>query len=173
MSKPVRISELVDALEMMSDEWSGYFDKETGRVIVLLTDWIDAAEFDEEDELDSDSERWKISEPGPEEMELARAIVGGSDSERYLEIPNKFDFHEYRHMQDFIRTLPADRIQDDLWNAIRGKGAFRRFKDVAARRGVINAWYAYRDEAIRRHMIEWAGVNGIAVEDGPPRLFQK
>jgi hypothetical protein len=169
VSKPARISELVDALDMMSDEWSGYLDRETGRVIVLLSDWIDAAESDEEEKWDSVAERWGIDEPGAEQMALARAIAGGTDSKRYLPLPDKFDFHEDRNIQDFIRTLPQDRIQDDLWDAIRGKGAFRRFKDKAERHGIINAWYAYRDDAIRRHMTEWAEANGIVLEEGPSR----
>lgn len=37
--------------------------------------------------------------------------------------------NEYRMMEEFIYDLPAGRAQDALDAAIRGKGAFRRFKD--------------------------------------------
>ena len=44
---------------------------------------------------------------------------------------NLFDdeSHEYSIMERFIWSLPEGTIQDRLENAIRGRGAFRRFKD--------------------------------------------
>jgi hypothetical protein len=35
-------------------------------------------------------------------------------------------------LEDFIFTVPSRRLQDRLDQAIRGQGAFRRFKDVLA-----------------------------------------
>lgn len=171
MSSPARIAELVDSLDSTPDEWSAYLDRETGRVITLSPGIIEVLEFgeDDEDSLSIDA-KWEFENATPAQLAAARAVVDGTESDRYLPLPDKFDFHEYRHIQDFIRTLPQDRIQDDLWDAIRGKGAFRRFKDKAERLGVINAWYAYRDEAMRRHMIDWAEMNGVETEEGPSRF---
>lgn len=50
-----------------------------------------------------------------------------------------------------------------------GRGAFRRFKDAAHRLGVIDAWYAYRDNVARKLMLDWARVHGIPVDESPGR----
>jgi len=57
------------------------------------------------------------------------------------------------------------RITDQLWRAIKGKGAFRHFKDTAHRLGLIDDWYRIRDVAIRQHMLGWAEINGVSVDD--------
>ena len=48
-------------------------------------------------------------------------------------LPRQYDMNEYRMMEEFIYDLPAGRAQDALDVAIRGKGAFRRFKDRLCR----------------------------------------
>jgi len=64
-------------------------------------------------------------------------------------------------MERFIYDLPI-RYQDELERAIRGGGAFRRFKDTAARLGVLNEWYRYLEAAYRKEARMWCQANGIA-----------
>jgi hypothetical protein len=79
--------------------------------------------------------------------------------EEYLRLPDD-DVNAYGQMERFICELPI-RYQDDLERAIRGKGAFRRFKDTAARLGVLNEWYRYLAAAYRREARAWCEANGI------------
>ncbi|MEO6993477.1 MAG: UPF0158 family protein, partial [Lacunisphaera sp.] len=81
--------------------------------------------------------------------------------------PTKFDFHEYRTMEKFIGTVADAAKADQLWQAIKGKGAFRYFKDTAHRLGVIDDWYRYRDDAMNNFMLRWAEVNEISVDRSP------
>ena len=69
--------------------------------------------------------------------------------ERFIDAPDKFDFHEYRHMERFIRSIPDESNAEQLWRAIKGKGAFRSFKDTLHRLGIEDRWYRYRDEAMK------------------------
>ena len=89
-----------------------------------------------------------------EQSAAARGIVEGDV--RYLPLPDKFEFHEYRQMEQFIGSVADTQISARLWNAIKGKGAFRHFKDTAARLGVLDDWFAYRDKAAKRFMLDWA-----------------
>jgi hypothetical protein len=53
-------------------------------------------------------------------------------------------------LEDFIFTVPSRRLQDRLDQAIRGRDAFRRFKDVLA--GCPDEhkrWFAFK--YVRRH----------------------
>ena len=80
--------------------------------------------------------------------------------EEYIRLPDD-DVNAYDQMERFICELPI-RYQDDLERAIRGKGAFRRFKDTAARLGVLNEWYRYLAADYRREARAWCEANGIA-----------
>ena len=64
--------------------------------------------------------------------------------EDYIPLPRQYDMNEYRMMEEFIYDLPAGRAQDALDAAIRGKGAFRRFKDRLYDFDLQEKWYKYR-----------------------------
>jgi Uncharacterised protein family (UPF0158) len=155
MDPSVKLMDLTNALDL-PEEWGAWLDRTTGRVITLDPDTLAAADEDEAIPVTDDSE-----------LAVARAISGGDS--RYLALPDKFDFHEYRHMERFIGTVTDARIADQLWNAIKGKGAFRHFKDTADRLGLLDDWYRYRDEAMNRFMLDWAKANQVTVDQTPRR----
>ncbi len=82
--------------------------------------------------------------------------------------PDKFDFHEYRQMERFIGTVESTPAAEELWRAIKGKGAFRFFKDTANRLGLLDQWYRYRDAAVKEYVLAWAEANQVTVEDDAP-----
>lgn len=162
MNAPVKLADLTDALEMPSEEWAAWLDRETGQVVVVECSAIDAVEDAEGDEPLTGLADWQ-----QEQVAAARAINAGGP--RYLALPDKFDFHEYREMERFIETVADADAAEQLWRAIKGQGAFRRFKDTAARLGRLDAWFAYRDEAMKRFVLAWAEVNAVAVDESPRR----
>lgn len=99
-----------------------------------------------------------------EEVEIAKALVADS-GERFVEAPGRFDFHEYRQMERFIGTVKDDAVAGQLWQAIKGKGAFRYFKDTASRRGLLQQWYQYRDSAMKEFVRNWVEAHRIAIVD--------
>ncbi|QKV97956.1 hypothetical protein HUT19_32395 [Streptomyces sp. NA02950] len=54
------------------------------------------------------------------------------DTERWLHVACAGSHDAYRDMEDFIAVLDDLSLADALATAIRGRGAFRRFKDVLA-----------------------------------------
>src|SRR5436853_636611 len=84
------------------------------------------------------------------------------DSEEQV---NRVDLQEYRHMERFIRTEENAEIAEQLWRAIKGKGAFRYFKDTASRLGLLERWYQYRDDAMKEFVIEWAEAHNVPYEN--------
>jgi hypothetical protein len=99
-----------------------------------------------------------------EEIEIARCMVD-DEGERFLPLPDKFDFHEYRHMERFIGTVENAEIAEQLWWAIKGKGAFRYFKDTARRLGLLEQWHQYWDDVMKEFVIEWAKAHNVPYED--------
>ena len=160
MSTAVKLSDLTDSLDMASEEIGTWLDRETGQVITVDNDVIAAVESVEGDAMPDDLEDWQ-----EDQVPAARGICAGD--KRYLALPDKFDFHEYRYMERFVGTFTDPRIADQLWSAIKGKGAFRHFKDTAHRLGVIDDWYRYREEAMNQFMLDWAEANGVTVDRIP------
>ena len=165
MTPMVKLTDLIDALEMESEEWGSWLDRHTGQIVAIETDVIHAVEAVGEDVVAE-----KINAGTDEELGAARAICAGDP--RYLALPTQFDFHEYRSMEKFIGAVADAGKADQLWRAIKGKGAFRHFKDTAHRLDLIKDWYRYRDDAMNEFMLRWAEVNQVAVDRTPRGSIQ-
>ena len=153
--KPVKLSELIDDLDFESDEYGSWVDLENGRVVRVSHSLISAIEEGDEDAESLGEE---------EEIGIAKAVVADS-GERFVEAPGKFEFHEYRQMERFIGTVEDSAAAEELWRAIKGKGAFRYFKDTARRLGLLEQWYQYRDSAMKEFVRDWAEAHQIPIVD--------
>ncbi len=80
--------------------------------------------------------------------ELGEQIEAGF-GERYLRIPYQGSDAAYRDMEEFIDSVTDDRCRGLLDVAIRGEGAFRRFKDVLqAHPAERERWFAFQKERV-------------------------
>ena len=156
--KPIKLTELIDALESDSDERVTRVDLQNGCVVSVEQSLLSDLE-EGDDETPPDLPDWQMPE-----WEIASAIAADS-GERFVPAPDKFDFNEYRHMERFIGTVGDAEAAEQLWRAIKGNGAFRYFKDTASRLGLLKQWYQYRDEAIREHVTGWAEANSVPIVD--------
>jgi hypothetical protein len=152
--KPAKLSALIDALESESEENLTYVDLEKGAVVFVDAALLRALEEGDEGSL-VEVPAWQKSE-----IKIARAILGDS-GERFISTPDKFDFHEYRHMERFVGSVQNPVAAEQLWRAIKGKGAFRLFKFTAHRLGLLEQWYAYRQQALREYIEDWAAAHQV------------
>lgn len=165
--KPVKLSALIEALEYESPETVTRVDLQNGCVVIVDRSFLSAAEEGDAEPL-KDAPNWQKAE-----METARAIAAEA-GKRFVAGPDKFDFHEYRQMERFIGTVETPEVAEQLWRAIKaGKGAFRYFKDTASRLGLLDRWFAYRDQAMNDYVRDWAEVHQIAIEDDSQPRPQK
>lgn len=140
ISMKIKLNEVIDGLEAVSIDIQVFLDTETGETILngeMMDDW----------------------------EELADLIDDSGD--RFRRLPDQWEINEYGMMQDFISELPEGELQNDLWRAISGRGAFRRFKDMVAWRGVDKDWFAFRDAAYRKLAIDWCEQEGLSWVDEP------
>lgn len=132
---------ICDAIEMADDMWNQYLDIEEMEVVSVPAESY-MGMLDEEDQ------------------ELADRIEEGWRT-RFFSLPSKFDIHEYSIMEDFVWQLPQGRVQDSLADAIRGKGAFRRFKDGIYRFGIEEQWYEFEEARYQKMAVEWCENHGF------------
>ena len=151
----------MEAIELDSLEYCTYFDRQKGEIVSGERTMLGAFEEGDEERF-ADVPDW---EKGV--VETARAIAD-DDGSRFIHAPDPREFHECRHMELFIRSLADEEAAEQLWRAIKGRGACRHFKDTLYRLGLQDQWYQYRDEAMKQFVIEWAEANGVAYEDDLP-----
>jgi hypothetical protein len=108
-----------------------------------------------------------------ESGEVIRIVDGVADPQmhtrvssdpNYLRIEPVSSREQYRWMERFIATVEESELREKLVQAIDGKGAFRRFKDVLMSFPVDRErWFAFRSERLRSCMEAWLEAHAIAV----------
>ena len=132
----IKLHVILDAIEMADDNYTYFLDLETGESVFLADELITGLDNERlEDEIDE-------------------------NPERYLRLPTKFEIHEYHIMEEFIWTLNGERA-DKLECAIRGRDAFRRFKDMVDRMEISQQWYDFQADYYRNLAIAWCQEHGI------------
>ncbi len=86
----------------------------------------------------------------------------------YLRIDPVSSREQYRWMERFIPMVDEPDLRGKLTQAIDGKGAFRRFKDVlmsfAEER---ERWFTFRSERLRTFMEAWLNAHAIKASARP------
>jgi hypothetical protein len=109
--------------------------------------------------------------------EVLRVVDGVADPQMHVRIASDNNYlrvdpvssrEQYRWMERFIPMVEDLELRAKLAQAIDGKGAFRRFKDVlmsyAADR---EKWFTFRSERLRTFMEAWLGAHAIRATARP------
>jgi hypothetical protein len=65
-------------------------------------------------------------------------------------------------LTNIIGTVEDAHLRERLWNAIRGRGAFRRFKDLLARHPQVEeAWFDFKDARLQKRVANWLETHDI------------
>src|SRR6266853_6611798 len=138
MTIQVKLQDILEGMDFQSDEQSAFLNRTTGEVVSITDEELRAAEHDAPLE---DFPEWQH-----DQIRIAGEILA---TDHYLPLPDRFEINEYRMMERFCLSVDDDDLRDDLCDAIRGRGAFRRFKDRVQAYGIAEDWYRYRDATLR------------------------
>jgi len=144
MTGIVSLQDIIDAMDFGTDQLHSYLNKETGEIITISDEEINAIQNKD------DWNNFPIWQQ--EALASAKKVF---DSPRFLPLPSKFDIHEYAIIEQFCYSTDDPKISNELSNLIRGSGAHRRFKDAIHRFGIEDDWYKYRDQALKEIAVEW------------------
>lgn len=133
---PVRFSDLLNAFEFVSmgglDEHQAFLCKETGEIFYK-------SEVADVDELPDDVE----------------------DDTKYVTIPDKRELDLGKPLVlDFAREFLSEDF-DEVRYIFSKKGAYAKFKSLLARRGAVDRWYAFEEQALERALREWCDLHSI------------
>ena len=148
MTRKVKVNwgELNTAFQSSSWEMRHFLDLETGEIVMITDEAARYAEQPPEEELIG----WM-----KDAVEEAERVEEGYGT-RYIRIPEADTRDSYRDMEAFIGTVRNSRLQDRLWQAIRGSGAFRYFKNVLYEHPVERKrWFAFQERCIHERVSWW------------------
>jgi len=96
------------------------------------------------------------------------------DPERWLAVHGEGSREGYRDLELLIASVEDPGRAERLAVAVRGRGAFRGFKDELARwPGELERWHAFSEERRRGRARSWLAVAGYRVLPGrPPRFLR-
>ncbi len=122
--------------------------------MVLDPEFLQAAEDETER---ADAPAWQV-----EALEAAKVVV---NSKNFVSFPGQYGFREHDHMVAFAEALDDSAQRKLLLMALKGKGAYRRFKDCLYSEGLWDGWNAERDKALESYAREFLEMHDIELED--------
>jgi hypothetical protein len=145
----VSLRDVVEALDLESDELHSYLDPDTGEIVT----------FNEDEARIAESGKWETAPAWMQEYlpKVKRAL----EDDRMLELPDRVHIDEWRMMQDYALEEAQCRCRSELTSAVYGEGAFRRFKSAIRLLGLEDSWYRYRQAAFEQVAKEWLEENKI------------
>jgi hypothetical protein len=152
--KAVKLKDIIEKLDFQIDGWKQYYNKKTGIFVEIQEEYLGIAE-----ELDEEEDFGGYKDWEQEAIEEAIDITENWDD--YIELPDKYEIHEYSIMEHFCYSLEDERLSNKLCNAISGRGAFRRFKDIIVRYNLEDSWYSYKYKALCKVARDWCEYNKI------------
>ena len=153
--KPVSLRAVVDEMDILSDSMTSYINTKTGELFTVGEEEMNIVEQGTEDDK-------FIPEWQKEILPKVREVL---ESEDFIALPDKFEIHEYSIMERFCLSISDDTTQDELLHAIRGSGAFRRFRDEIYRMDIEDDWYRFRGQALKRISVDFLEGEGIEFVD--------
>jgi len=169
----VDLGELAIALDSGSHELYHYLDLETGRVVMVTDETKRDLEEIYNQIYDDETGKRTVSleahlqgrddlRDWMKEMLLEADQIEQGYGTRFISVEPDDPYQGYNDMDRFIATVEEPRLQDRLWDAIRGRGAFRRFKDLVARHPAVqDDWYEFQDTQLQRRLDRWLEAHDI------------
>ncbi len=168
---PVNMDALSAVFELHFDEMQSYLDLETGEVLQtssdtrLLLEELDAELYTAEGERTMTMEALLAQHPEIPDWQKQALLEADRVELGYGATVIAIDpepYSDYNDMERFIATVEDDRLANTLERAIRGRGAFRYFKDVLADHPHVEAaWYAFKAARLEAHVRDWLEYQGV------------
>ncbi len=150
MPLPVKLQDVIDALQTTADFNSYFLDRRTGEIELITEEVWNAAE---NNELISTYPEW--------ERNLILKAREIQSTDHFIELPSKIDINSYEIMEQFCHEYPNRRISEKLSAVIKGKGAFRRFRDMIDDLGIQDEWNRFEHQQFEDLAVEWLEANEI------------
>ena len=154
MKKSVNLEDVLEAIEMRTNDSNYFYNKNTGEIHYITDDELKKAKNDPE--ID-DYPEWQ-----QRSIKTAVAINSTSD---YLKLPEGDEINDYKIMEDFCHSITDKKLKKKMLESIEGESAFRRFKDKIYEYDLADDWYDYQAERFKQIAVDWCERNDIDYQE--------
>jgi hypothetical protein len=88
----------------------------------------------------------------------------------YYRLPSKREINQYGMMEEFCEIVSNPSIRKQLWEAIDGRGAFSRFRNVIHKNGLEKQWNRFEHECFKKIAIAFCQEIGCKYKLVPRQL---
>ena len=149
MSVVVSLREVINEMAEIADQHSVFLNRRTGELFTI-----------------DDQQRvlFENSQPIHELAQGQHVMREAMEAGDLLELPNKFEHHEYSIIERFCDTVSEPKHKKKLARAIRGKQAFRDFQKIVVKLGLQERWIGFRNRELEAVATTWLDRHEIAYD---------
>lgn len=153
MSDKISLKSIIEEMDSQSDIMSAFLNKYTKEIIFISEDEFIMAE----DEVDIE----ELPEWLQEQIKMAGEILY---EDNWIPLPSRFEIREYNIMEEFCLSIKDEKISGIIYDSIKGRGAFRKFKDNIQKYNIEENWYKFKEKALKGIAVSWCERNNIDYE---------
>ncbi len=146
----ITLKAVIDGMDTQNETRHTFLNRRPGEFVTIGDEDITLVE--------SDIPMENIPPEQHDAIRLTRRVLGSND---FLQLPSKYDIHEYSIMERFCLSREDEELREKLLFSIHGQGAFRRFKETVQQLGVAEEWQKFRITAFKEIAIDWLTQNKI------------
>ena len=106
MALPVKLQDVIEAMDTPADGWMAYINRRTGEIVT----------FSEDEVVFRDDDDGLILPDWQAEFVAKAKEIEASDE--FVQLPDKFDIHEYSIMERFCHGVDDDTVRQDFWTPL-------------------------------------------------------
>ena len=147
MAVVVSLAGMISEMSEVGDNHTAFLNRKTGELLTM-----------------NDQQRALIenSQPVHDLSEGQHAVREAMESGELLELPSKFEHHEFTMIERFCESVTEPRHKKKLLKAIHGKKAFRAFQKVVGKLRLADRWIGFRNRELEELAVVWLEQNDIA-----------
>ena len=125
----IPLLEIVENIEMQSDEVVYYFDKAENKFVFVMNGY----ELEENEALQNEIE---------------------NNRDNFVPLPSTNEINEYEMIKAFSNNQ-TNEVKESLLNTLQGKGVFRKFKDKVFDLNIRDEWFAFKEQELVYIATDW------------------
>ncbi|MBD3673785.1 MAG: hypothetical protein HUJ26_09705 [Planctomycetaceae bacterium] len=82
-----------------------------------------------------------------------------------VDLPNKYDLDLGNNLVYEFAAGQESELENEIRTIFRSRGAYRRFKDLLERQGLLQEWYDFENSQIEKSLRDWCEWKGIELAE--------
>lgn len=146
--RSISLEDIVNELELISDDGLSFFQKLSGELIHISS--------------------YELKNLSKAKIDSSNESFTEAD---YLKLPTKNEINEHNLMLNFLRNNPNKSISEEVTNLVKDHNTnYWQLRKIILHYNIGKEWYKYKREAFQKIAIEWCNKN---IESIPKSILKE